>query len=80
MHRARFGAASSTGLRRAGKPLRLGGRIDFYRWFTELWQGKALGKTVAWISILVSLGLYLFACSLPGSRYVNESKESDEPD
>ena len=37
---------------------------DFGRWFTELWQGKTLGKTVAWISILVALGLYLFANSL----------------
>ena len=37
---------------------------DFNRWFTELWQGKALAKTVAWISVLTSLGIYLFANSL----------------
>jgi hypothetical protein len=34
---------------------------DINRWFAELWQGKALAGTVAWISILISLGLYLFA-------------------
>jgi hypothetical protein len=37
---------------------------DFDRWFTQLWRGKALAKTVAWISILLSLGIYLFAISL----------------
>jgi hypothetical protein len=38
---------------------------DFNRWFTQLWQGKALGTTIAWISALVALGLFLFAQSLP---------------
>jgi hypothetical protein len=37
---------------------------DFNRWFAELWQGKTLGKTVAWLSILVSLGLFIFANTL----------------
>ena len=37
---------------------------DFDRWFAQLWRGKALAKTVAWISILLSLGIYLFAISL----------------
>jgi hypothetical protein len=34
---------------------------DFGRWFGELWRGKTLAKTVAWISVLMSLGIYLFA-------------------
>jgi hypothetical protein len=34
---------------------------DFSRWFAELWQGKTLGKTVAWISVLASLAIYLFS-------------------
>jgi hypothetical protein len=54
---------------------------DFNRWFAELWQGKALARTVAWISIFVSLGIYLFARSLPdtlpGSQ---DARERDKPD
>ena len=58
---------------------RLGGRSalvfdDFYIWLTRLWQGKRLGKTVAWISILVALGIFLFARSLP------EGGDTDRPD
>ena len=54
---------------------------DFNRWFVELWQGKALAKTVAWISVLVSLGLYLFANSLrPDARPDSQdARERDEP-
>ena len=29
------------------------------RWFDSLWRGKTLGKTVALISALAALGLYL---------------------
>lgn len=46
---------------------------DFDRWFAQLWRGKTLGKTVAWISILLSLGIYLFAISLqPDARLGGE--------
>jgi len=38
---------------------------DFNHWFTGLWRGKALATTVAWISILVALAIYLFANSFP---------------
>ena len=37
---------------------------DFSRWFGALWQGKTLAKTVAWISALLALGIYLFASGL----------------
>jgi hypothetical protein len=37
---------------------------DFNRWFAQRWQGKMLGTTVAWISIVAALGLYIFAYSL----------------
>jgi len=37
---------------------------DFSRWFAALWQGKRLAATVAWLSVLVALGLYLFANSV----------------
>ena len=53
---------------------------DFDRWFAQLWRGKALAKTVAWISILLSLGIYLFASSLqPDARPDGEdTRERDE--
>jgi hypothetical protein len=48
---------------------RFGGKVallfdDFNRWFVERWQGKTLGKTLAWISILVALALNIFANAL----------------
>jgi hypothetical protein len=53
---------------------------DFDRWFVRLWRGKALAKTVASISILLSLGIYLFAISLqPDVRADGEDRrERDE--
>ena len=37
---------------------------DFGRWFTSLWRGKMLAKTVAWIGTLAALMLYLLSNSL----------------
>lgn len=34
---------------------------EFNRWFAGLWRGKKLAATVGWISIALSLGLFLFA-------------------
>ena len=53
---------------------------DFNHWFAELWQGKTLAKTIAWISVLVSLGIYLFANSLaPDARSDSQhARERDE--
>lgn len=31
------------------------------RWLASLWQGKQLGITLGWISVVVSLGLFLAA-------------------
>ena len=45
---------------------------DFGRWFGELWQGKALVTTVAWISIALSLGIYLFANFLGPCMYASK--------
>ena len=45
---------------------------EFGRWFAGLWQGKSLAITVAWISILVSLGVFLFA------RHLSSDANSDE--
>ncbi|MBK5104322.1 MAG: hypothetical protein JJE42_08745 [Burkholderiales bacterium] len=55
---------------------------DFSRWFAELWRGKTLGKTVAWISVLASLAIYLFSNYL-GPDTTRDSKhrrERDGPD
>jgi tetrahydromethanopterin S-methyltransferase subunit A len=41
---------------------------EINRWFDGLWRGKALGVTIGWISVLVSLGLFLFARWLPPDR------------
>lgn len=38
---------------------------EFNRWFAGLWQGKALGITVAWISVFVALVLFALARRLP---------------
>jgi hypothetical protein len=31
------------------------------RWFAGLWQGKSLAFTVGWLSLLASLGVFLYA-------------------
>ena len=33
----------------------------FNDWFAGLWHGKALGKTIAWLSVVVSFGVFLFS-------------------
>jgi hypothetical protein len=50
---------------------------DLNRWFTELWQGKALARTLAWISVLLSLAIYLFARSLPNQLPDQEPDSSE---
>jgi hypothetical protein len=37
---------------------------DFNRWFAGLWQGKALGVTIVWLSVFASGCVYLV-----GRRY-----------
>jgi hypothetical protein len=55
---------------------------DFNRWFADLWRGKTLGKTIAWISVLASLGIYLFASALgpDTTRDGKHNRERDGPD
>ena len=45
---------------------------ELNRWFAGLWQGRSLAITVAWISIAVSLGVFLFA------RHLASDTDSDE--
>jgi hypothetical protein len=37
---------------------------DLNRWFKGLWRGKSLAITVAWITVFLSLGLFLLAREL----------------
>lgn len=41
-------------------------------WFAGLWQGRSLAITIAWLSIVVSLGIFLFA------RHLASDANSDE--
>jgi hypothetical protein len=41
---------------------------EFNRWFEALWQGKTLGLTLGWISVVVSFAIFLFARWLPTDR------------
>jgi len=41
---------------------------EFNRWFAGLWRGKSLAVTVGWISVFLSLGLFLFAYWLSPGR------------
>ena len=41
---------------------------EFDRWLADLWRGKTLGITVGCLATLVSLGLFLFAVTLPPDR------------
>jgi len=34
---------------------------ELNRWFAGLWEGRQLGITVAWITILGAAGLFLIA-------------------
>jgi hypothetical protein len=41
---------------------------EFNRWFDALWRGKSLGITLGWISVIVSLAIFLFARWLPSDK------------
>jgi hypothetical protein len=48
----------------------IGGKMNvvmdqFFRWFGGLWCGRSLAFTVAWISIFLSLGFFIFAYRWP---------------
>jgi hypothetical protein len=52
---------------------------DFNRWFGEQWRGKRLARTIASISVLLALGIYLFADSLRPDPPPDGGDESDKP-
>ena len=52
---------------------------DLRRWFVQLWRGKALARTVAWISVLLALGLYALAGALGPDAGGDSTKQADRP-
>ncbi|MBI3370153.1 MAG: hypothetical protein HY017_00145 [Betaproteobacteria bacterium] len=46
-------------------------------WFTGLWQGKSLAFTVAGITVLVSLGIFLFAIFLAPDQAAGVPSKDD---
>lgn len=60
----------------------IGGKMNvlmdqFCRWFATLWQGKSLAFTIAWFTLAVSFGIFLFARHLPTGTAINGEPESD---
>ena len=43
---------------------------ELNRWLASLWQGKRLGVTLGWVSVVASLGLFLIA------RYLYPKRDS----
>ena len=37
---------------------------EFVNWFSSLWQGEALAITIACISVVISLVMFLIACTM----------------
>ncbi len=59
-----------------------GGKInvladEFNRWFAGLWHGQSLAFTVAFITIIVSLGLFLAAYHLPTALKPGDGEENN---
>jgi len=50
---------------------------EFHRWFAALCQGKSLAISVAWISVFLSLGVFLFANYLPSDAKPDNRDEDD---
>ena len=48
-------------------------------WFAGLWRGKSLAKTVGWISVFLSLVLFLFARTLSPVPKPDSERNRDEP-
>ena len=52
--------------------------VEINRWFAGLWRGRALARTIAWISLAVSFALFLFARSLPAGPPPEARPGADE--
>jgi hypothetical protein len=50
---------------------------EFTRWFAGLWHGTSLAFTVACITIIISLGVFLVAAYLPSRLKPEVSRDRD---
>ena len=50
---------------------------EFMRWFAGLWHGTSLAFTVACITIIISLGVFLAAAHLPSRLKPEVSRDRD---
>jgi hypothetical protein len=50
---------------------------ELRRWFVGLWQGKSLAYTVACIAIVVSFGVFYYACHLPSRQDPDDPNENN---
>jgi hypothetical protein len=50
---------------------------EFMRWFAGLWHGTSLAYTVACITIIISLGVFLVAAHLPSRLKPEASRDRD---
>jgi hypothetical protein len=41
---------------------------EFNRWFAGLWQGKALGVTIGWISVAAAVVIFWIARRMPKQK------------
>ncbi len=61
----------------------IGGKMNvlmdqFCRWFAALWQGESLAVTIAWLTVFIAFGIFLFARHLPtGAAIDGQQPESD---
>jgi len=53
---------------------------EFRRWFVGLWQGKTLAFTIAFITILISFGIFFVARQLPSRLESGVHGESNRHD
>jgi hypothetical protein len=53
---------------------------EFNRWFAGLWRGRSLAITLAWITGLVSLGLFLLARQIPPDWSPDERGDDHDAD
>ncbi len=51
---------------------------EFTRWFDGLWRGESLAFTVAWMTIILSLGIFLIAKKLPILWHSSAHSENTE--
>lgn len=58
----------------------IGGKMNvlmdqFCRWFASLWEGRSLAVTITWLTLVISLGVFLLARHLPSEIGIHGQSE-----